>query len=87
MKLHTNDCFGNSDYLRRPGPEFLGDVRAGLHPVQTFYFEFKHLKKQVSVQEKLRMYEIAGENDRMDGIIKFMVRRDNIDQDEKLRRY
>ena len=33
MKLHTNDCFGLSDFVKMPGPEYLGDIRAGLAPV------------------------------------------------------
>ena len=50
MKLHTNDVFGHSDFIRVPGPEFLGDVRAGLAPVFTYYISMDNLNKYVSIR-------------------------------------
>ena len=55
--------------------------------MQTFFFPIGHLKARISVQEKIRMYELASENGRIDGIIKYMVRRDNIEQEAKLKNY
>ena len=57
MKLQANDCFGQSDFVKMPGPEFLGNVRAGLTPVQTYYLSVDDLKRRISIPEKLRMYQ------------------------------
>lgn len=88
MKLHTNDIFGHSDFLRVPGPEFLGNVRAGLAPVLTYHISLEHLKKYVSIQEKIMMYAVAGLDERMEGIIKYIVSQHNLQKEEhKLRHY
>ena len=65
----------------------MGNVRAGLAPVETYYFSLEDLKSRISIAEKLKMYDVAGKDDRLHGIIKFLVRRDNITDEEQLKNY
>ena len=43
-RLNKCDAFGLCDMLRKTGPEFLGDVRAGIRKVQTFYISYSEFK-------------------------------------------
>ena len=69
------------------GPEYFGNVRAGLAPVQTYYLSIADLKRRISIPEKLKMYAIAGMDHATDAVIKSMERRDNIEYGDKLRHY
>ena len=62
-------------------------MRAGLAPVQTYYLSIADLKRRMSIPEKLKMYAISGMDNRTDAVIKCMIRRDNIEEGDRLRHY
>mgnify|MGYP000415696365 CR=1 FL=1 len=68
------------------GPEFLGDLRAGIKEVTTFFFPYEFFKKRLSVTERVRLQQMEFYQERFDGIINVIAQRDNIPV-EKLRRF
>ena len=54
-RLNKCDAFGMCEILRKTGPEFLGDMRAGVRPVSTFYVPYEELKKRLSIPEKIKL--------------------------------
>ena len=73
-------------WLLWQGPEFMGDVRAGLAPVQTYFLPFKDLKRHLSFPEKKKM-SASAKDTRMDKIADFLVRQNKIEEPDKLRLY
>ena len=52
------DDFGMCEILKRTGPEFFGDIRAGLALVKTFFVKYEDFEKRLTYTEKVRMQEI-----------------------------
>ena len=91
MRLSKCDAFGLCSILRQPGPEFLGDLRAGIRPAQTFYISYKDIKKRLSIPERIALKRTDGNAERFEGVINY-VKSKNKDSKEKfdaakLRRY
>ena len=52
IRLSRCDAFGISDVIKRPGPEFLGEIRCGIKQVQTYYFPYSEFNKRLSIAER-----------------------------------
>ena len=57
-KLSKSDHFGMCDILRMVGPEYFGQMRAGLECVQTFFIPYKKLKHRLSFVEKVKLKSV-----------------------------
>ena len=70
------------NHLNVQGPEFLGDIRAGIKQVQTFYFPYAELKKRLSLTEKLRLKNVGLQEERFEGVINFVSTQEGISVDD-----
>ena len=68
-RLSKCDDFGMCEILRRTGPEFLGDIRAGLTMVKTFYVKYDDIRKRLTYTEKVRLQEIEERQNNKDALI------------------
>ena len=85
-RMSKCDDFGMCEILKRTGPEFLGDIRAGLATVKTFFVSYEDIKKRLTYAEKVRLQEIEESQNNKDALVNLISQKDNIPAD-KLRRY
>ena len=52
-RMSKCDDFGMCEILKRTGPEFFGDIRAGLATVKTFFVSYEDIKKRLTYIEKV----------------------------------
>ena len=72
VRLSRCDAFGISDVIKRPGPEFFGDIRCGIKQVQTYYFPYSEFNKRLSTAERSQLAKMEGMKDRLEGIINYV---------------
>ena len=85
-RLSKCDDFGMCEILKRTGPEFLGDIRAGLAMVKTFHVRYEDIKKRLTYTEKVRLQEIEESQNNKDALVNLISQKDGIPAD-KLRRF
>ena len=68
------------------GAEFLGDLRAGLKKVQTFFFTYEDFKARLSIPEKIKLQTMDSMQDRLEGVINYVATKEGVPS-EKLRRF
>ena len=87
------DDFGMCEVLKRTGPEFMGDIRAGLGTVKTFYVPYSDIIKRLSYTEKVKLQEIEKENSNKEALINLISSKEEKSPDkmkqfsDKLRRF
>ena len=57
-RMSKCDDFGMCEVLKRTGPEYLGDIRAGLAMVKTFYVKYEDIRKRLTYTELALLQEI-----------------------------
>ena len=73
VSLSRCDAFGISDVIRRPGPEFFGDIRCGIKQVQTYYFPYSEFNKRLSTSERTLLSKMqGGMEERLEGVINYV---------------
>ena len=85
-RLNVNDAFGMCEILRKTGPEYLGDLRAGIKQVKTFYFKYEDIRKRLSIPEKIALQTMECMQDRLEGVIQYVASKEGISCD-KLRKF
>ena len=86
------DDFGMCEILKRTGPEFMGDIRAGLTTVKTFYVPYQDIIKRLSYTERVKLQEIEKENNNKEALINLISTKEEKIEDkrafkDKLRRF
>jgi len=77
--LLKGNSFGESDIIKKASNEFLGDIRAGLRPVKTFFFSYADFKSRVSFPELVRLQEADAFTAQIDCAIITLSQKHNID--------
>ena len=77
------DDFGMCEILKRTGPEFMGDIRAGLTTVKTFYVPYKDIEKRLSYTERVKLQEIEKENNNKEALINLISTKEEKIEDKK----
>ena len=68
-RMSKCDDFGMCEIIKRTGPEFLGDIRAGLAMVKTFYVKYSDIKKRLTYTERVRLQEIEESENNKDALV------------------
>lgn len=54
-RLSKCDSFGMCELTKKVGPEYLGDIRASLKIVHTFYVPYEDMRRRLSIPERLKL--------------------------------
>ena len=56
----------------------MGDVRAGINPVHTFYFSYEDVKARLSIPERIKLKTLNNQENRMEAVINYIAGKDEI---------
>ena len=81
------DDIGMCEVLKRTGPEFMGDIRAGLGVVKTFYVPYSNILKRLSYTERVKLQEIETKNSNKEALINLISSKHENKSPESMKRF
>ena len=58
-RMSKCDSFGLCEMTKKIGPEYLGDIRASLKIVHTFFVPYDDMRKRLSIPERLKLQKFS----------------------------
>lgn len=82
MTLAKGKHFGLCNLTHQVGPEFYGEIRAGLSPLLTYSFDYEVLKKRLSAFERAALEDIVDSSGAQSKQVKALAKKYGIYEDE-----